>query len=54
MGEMTWLAIAGALLVLWLLFKTFKFIVKVLIAAVVLGGLYWFLAPLLDLPLPIG
>lgn len=54
MGEMTWVAIAVAVLGLWLLFKTFKFIVKVLIAAVVLGGLYWFLAPLLDLPMPVG
>lgn len=54
MGELTWVAIAVGVLVLWLLFKTMKFVVKLLIAAVVLGGLYWFLAPLLDLPMPVG
>ena len=49
---MSWLAIGVVIVAGYLAFKTVKFVFKLLLWAVVLGGLYWVAAPPMGWPLP--
>lgn len=49
---MSWLAIVVVIVAGYLAFKTVKFVFKLLLWIVVLGGLYWLAAPALGWPLP--
>ncbi|HET7126584.1 MAG TPA: hypothetical protein VFI26_05770 [Lysobacter sp.] len=47
---MSWIAILILVLGLWLVFKAVKLVFKLLAWCLLLGGLYWLLAPILGLP----
>ncbi|WP_158549184.1 hypothetical protein [Lysobacter silvisoli] len=49
---MSWLAIVVVVVAGYLAFKVVKFALKLLLWAVVLGALYWAVAPSLGWPLP--
>ena len=49
---MSWLGIVVAVICLYLAFKVVAFMLRLFLWAVVLGGLYVFLAPMLGLPSP--
>ena len=50
---MSVVAILGLALCLYLLFKMAGFVFKLVLLLLVLTGIYWLAAPLLDLPLPL-
>jgi hypothetical protein len=47
---MSWIGIVVAVICLYLAFKVVAFMLKLLLWAIVLGGLYVFLAPILGMP----
>jgi len=47
---MNWIAVLVLVLCLWFAFKAFKLVFKLLAWCVLLGGLYWLLAPHLGWP----
>jgi hypothetical protein len=49
---MSWVGIVVAVICLYLAFKVVAFMLKLLLWAIVLGGLYVFLAPMLGMPSP--
>jgi hypothetical protein len=49
---MSWIGIVVAVICLYLAFKVVAFMLKLLLWAIVLGGLYVFLAPMLGMPSP--
>lgn len=49
---MSWLGILLAIVAAWLAIKVLGFLLKLALWAVVLFGIYWFVAPELGLPLP--
>lgn len=49
---MSWLGILIAIIAAWLAIKVLGFVLKLALWGVVLGGLYWFAAPYLGLPVP--
>ena len=49
---MSWVGIVVAVICLYFAFKVVAFMLKLLLWAIVLGGLYVFLAPMLGMPSP--
>ncbi|MFT3805632.1 hypothetical protein [Arenimonas sp.] len=49
---MTWLAIAALLLLLYLMFKIAKFLVKLTLAIIAVGIVFWLVAPAMGMTLP--
>lgn len=49
---MSWLAVVAIALGLWLVFKAVGLLVRLVLWVVILGALYWLIAPHLGLPAP--
>ncbi len=49
---MSWVGILVAIVAAWLAIKVLGFVLKLALWAVVLLGIYWFVAPMLGLPVP--
>jgi len=49
---MSWIAIIVVIICIYLAFKVAGFLFKLLMWALVIGGLYWLAAPYLGLPFP--
>ena len=49
---MSWIAILIVIIGLYLAFKAVGLVIRLLIWAVILGAIYWLVAPHLGLPLP--
>lgn len=49
---MSWIALLVVIVAAWLALKAVGLVVRLLLWAVVLAAAYWFVAPLLGLPLP--
>jgi hypothetical protein len=49
---MSWIAILVVILGLYLAFKAVGLVIRLLIWAVVIGAIYWLVAPHLGMPLP--
>lgn len=47
-----WIVLAIALVGLWLAFKAVGLVVRLALWALVLGAVYWLVAPYLGLPMP--
>lgn len=51
-GMSLWVVVAIVLVGLWLAFKAVGLLLRIALWALVLGAVYWFIAPHLGLPVP--
>ncbi len=52
MVELGWIGLVTAIVAAYFAIKVVKFVLKLFLWSAVLFGVYWFVAPLFDLPRP--
>ena len=51
-ASMSWIGLVLAIVAAYFAIKVVKFIIKMLLWALVLAGAYWYFGPMIGLPLP--